>query len=379
MWNVSQKSRSTFPVLRLRMKKSPLPMRRLALRLSTWSGVHSLSCSTNADPCDSETMARTLPAQSEPLSSTGINKRTAWRRCGRFASFVLAGLTGLSGFATTPSFAVTTNISCFKDFTTGDCASAGDSVNSAVRVNVIATVGGGGGGTSSTFGAAFPATGTAGGFFDGVNMQGSKVFDLDTGAGTDYNVGISLRKPAAGGSVLFGTVTDPMFTSETVAFLLDATFTARINTLGQKTMAASTPVVLPSDQAAIPVTGPLTDAQLRATPVPVSGTVAVSNALLLDATFTGRINTLGQKTMANSTPVVLPSDQSAIPVSATALPLPVNAAQETGGNLAIIAAYETSRIAPPVIYGVQNKLTYSAQMGVYCRRVLCPKLTGGLQ
>lgn len=34
-----------------------------------------------------------------------------------------------------------------------------------------------------------------------------------------------------------------------------------------------------------------------------------------DATFTARINTLGQKTMANSTPVVLPSDQSAIPIT----------------------------------------------------------------
>ena len=169
-------------------------------------------------------------------------------------------------------------------------------------------------------------------------MQGAKVFDLDTGAGTDYNVGISLRKPAAGGSVLFGTVTDPMFTSETVAFLLDATFTARINTLGQKTMANSTPVVLPSDQSPIPVTGPLTDTQLRATPVPVSGTVAVSSA-----------------------------------------PLPTNAAQETGGNLAIIAAFETSKIVPPVLFGVANKLTYASQMAIYCSRVLCPQLRGGLR
>src|SRR5262249_1999123 len=36
---------------------------------------------------------------------------------------------------------------------------------------------------------------------------------------------------------------------------------------------------------------------------------------LADATFTARINTLGQKTMANSTPVVIASDQSAIPVT----------------------------------------------------------------
>ena len=73
--------------------------------------------------------------------------------------------------------------------------------------------------------------------------------------------------------------------------LAESTFTTRINTQGQKTMAASTPVVLASDQASIPVTmtsttitgsvavtGPLTDAQLRATPVPISGTVTASSS-----------------------------------------------------------------------------------------------------
>lgn len=42
--------------------------------------------------------------------------------------------------------------------------------------------------------------------------------------------------------------------------------------LGPTTTANSQAVVLPSDQVAIPVTGPLTDTQLRTTPVPVSGT-----------------------------------------------------------------------------------------------------------
>lgn len=41
--------------------------------------------------------------------------------------------------------------------------------------------------------------------------------------------------------------------------------------LGQATMAASSPVVIASNQSAIPVSGPVTDAQLRATAVPVSG------------------------------------------------------------------------------------------------------------
>jgi len=47
-------------------------------------------------------------------------------------------------------------------------------------------------------------------------------------------------------------------------------------TIGQKAKAASFAVTLASDEDALAVTGPLTDTELRATPVPVSGTVAVS-------------------------------------------------------------------------------------------------------
>lgn len=75
----------------------------------------------------------------------------------------------------------------------------------------------------------------------------------------------------------------------------------------------------------VAVTGPLTDTQLRATPVPISASslplptgAATETTLatrLADSTFTGRINTLGQKVMASSTPVVLASDQSAITVN----------------------------------------------------------------
>jgi len=215
--------------------------------------------------------------------------------------------------------------------------------------------------------------------------------------------------------------------------LSESVFTARINTLGQKTMANSTPVVISSDQSAITITGsttvsgtvtsnqgtaaalanawpilisdgtntnPLTNAApigneqalvvrnipsgtqtisgaVTATvsgtvtanqgtsaslsnPWPVqlsngtntpiitnttpggsdqalvvrnipSGTQAISaaslplptgaatdttlSARLAESTFTARINTLGQKTMANSTPVVFASDQTVIPVS----------------------------------------------------------------
>lgn len=47
---------------------------------------------------------------------------------------------------------------------------------------------------------------------------------------------------------------------------------------------------------------------------------SINTNVLTTTAFQARINTLGQKTMANSTPVVLPSDQSAIPVTGTFFP-----------------------------------------------------------
>src|SRR5579863_7336946 len=59
---------------------------------------------------------------------------------------------------------------------------------------------------------------------------------------------------------------------------------------------------------------------------PVSGTVAVSN-----------LPAEGQALSAASLPVVIASDQSAVPVSVSGIALPANAAQESGGNLDQIA------------------------------------------
>lgn len=53
--------------------------------------------------------------------------------------------------------------------------------------------------------------------------------------------------------------------------------------------------------------------------------------------------TVGQKAMAASVPVVIASDQSTVPVSAATLPLPTNAAQETDGNLAVLASLISSQ------------------------------------
>jgi hypothetical protein len=83
-----------------------------------------------------------------------------------------------------------------------------DTANNALRVNIVA--GAAAGGTSSTFGAAVPAVGTAIGLSDGTNEQNPRVFDVDSGGGTQYVAGVNLRKIASGGSVEAATSTDPL-------------------------------------------------------------------------------------------------------------------------------------------------------------------------
>lgn len=114
--------------------------------------------------------------------------------------------------------------------------------------------------------------------------------------------------------------------------------------------------VTPSNSRPLPVgvlnisgsqINPLTDTELRATPVPVSASsLPLPSGAATAANQTTQISelqdieadieamsaklpaTLGQKTMANSLAVVIASDQSAVPVSAASLPLPTGAATE---------------------------------------------------
>lgn len=55
-----------------------------------------------------------------------------------------------------------------------------------------------------------PSSSTQIGGTDGTNLQSVKVFDLDSGAGSEYILGVGLRKSASGGSVELGTSTDPI-------------------------------------------------------------------------------------------------------------------------------------------------------------------------
>lgn len=60
---------------------------------------------------------------------------------------------------------------------------------------------GGSGGTASTVGSAVPSSATAAGASDGTNMRIPRVFDTDTGGGTEYTLGVNVRLGASGGGV----------------------------------------------------------------------------------------------------------------------------------------------------------------------------------
>lgn len=69
---------------------------------------------------------------------------------------------------------------------------------------------GGSGGTASNVGSAVPATATATGYSDGTNMQVPRVFDGDTGAGSQYVPGVILRASGSGGTTEVGTAAAPL-------------------------------------------------------------------------------------------------------------------------------------------------------------------------
>ena len=108
----------------------------------------------------------------------------------------------------------------------------------------------------------------------------------------------------------------------------DANITSRLGTVGQKVSASSAPVVIASDQSAIPVSGSVT-------------LVGGTDGLALDATLTGATakfqqsdgtNTLGTPTHPTR---VDPTGTTPQPITATSLPLPTGAAQDatlTGGT-----------------------------------------------
>lgn len=190
----------------------------------------------------------------------------------------------------------------------------GDAVNDAIRVNVVA--GGAAGGTSSSFGAAVPATGTAAGASDGTNMQLPRVFDGDTGAGTQYVSGSILRKSASGGTVEAGTSTDPL----------------RVDPTGSTTQ---------------PVSGTVAATQSGGWSVTANaGTNLNTSALVLESTF-GRAQ--GSATAAQTGPLIQGAVTTGAPSYTTAQTSPFSLT--TGGSLRV--AITTSPV-PTAEQGTPN-------------------------
>jgi hypothetical protein len=198
-----------------------------------------------------------------------------------------------------------------KDSSGANMAALNLDASGNLKVNVSA--GGGSGGTSSSFAAAFPATGTAAGFSDGTNQQGARVFDLDSGAGTEYSLGVGLRLSASGGSVEAGTSAHPLRTDPTGTTTQPISGTVTANA-GTGTMAVS--------GTFWQATQPVSAASL---PLPTGAATAAKQPALGTA-GTASTDVLSIQGIASM--VALKVDGSAVtqPISAASLPLPSGAA-----------------------------------------------------
>lgn len=116
--------------------------------------------------------------------------------------------------------------------------------------------------------------------------------------------------------------------------------------LGQKTMANSIPVVIASDQSALPIS------------VTPSGTQDV-NLIKVGGTSL----TLGQTTMSASIPVVLPSDQSAIPVSQSGTWTTGRTWSLSSGSDSVDTELASAILADDSVVGPTTAPTYSFLMG----------------
>lgn len=100
----------------------------------------------------------------------------------------------------------------------------------------------------------------------------------------------------------------PLFTNENL--ITDGVDTLAISAAGAAIVDGSA-VTQPISAVSLPLpTGAATEATLA-----TRASEATALTLLTTTAFQARINTLGQKTMANSTPIVIASDQSAVPVT----------------------------------------------------------------
>lgn len=115
--------------------------------------------------------------------------------------------------------------------------------------------------------------------------------NFDTGAGSSMVSITGIALPGAGGPVVGGTAANPIIIQPSAAVAVTnaglTNLDVALSTVAKDaTLTTRLPAALDADgglkahiQNSVAVTGPLTDTQLRATPVPVSGTVAVTGPL----------------------------------------------------------------------------------------------------
>lgn len=165
-------------------------------------------------------------------------------------------------------------------------------------------------------------------------------FDVDSGAGTQNVQGVSLRKAASGGSVEYGTSSDPLRVDPTgtttqpvsaasLPLPSGAATSAKQPALGTagsasadvitiQGIASMTALKVDGSGVTQPVSGPLTDTQLRATAVPisVSGTAAVNISQVGGASASTAASGVQKVGISGATAVTLDSaDNAAAPAN----------------------------------------------------------------
>jgi hypothetical protein len=146
---------------------------------------------------------------------------------------------------------------------------------------------------------AIPSSSTQVGGSDGTNLQAARVFDADTGGGTQYVLGAVLRKSASGGSVEAGTSSDPLridptgtttqpISAASLPLPSGASTSSNQTTLGSQTTkindGTNTAAVKAASTAAVATDPALVVAISPNNPISVSGTA--------DATGTGALGAL---------------------------------------------------------------------------------------
>lgn len=217
---------------------------------------------------------------------------------------------------------------------------------------------GGSGGTASAFGSTFPSgasSGTAVGFNDGTNMQAGRVVDADTGGGTFYALATNNVFRTSGTPVEAGTSANPW----NVVFPSAQAVTGPLT--DTQLRATAVPV-----SGTVTATGPLTDTQLRATAVPISVATIPSHAVTNAGTFSVQVSSLPALAAGSNVIGALTANQSVNVAQINGVtPLMGNGVTGTGSQRVTIASDNSAipiTVATIPTHAVTNAGTFSVQV-----------------